>query len=88
MRRFYLPPPDCRADHLVLTGSEAHHAADVLRVKSGDEVAVLDGVGSELACRVESVARVGEELPVTLLNGSAQVNPEARTDKRWVPLIW
>jgi 16S rRNA (uracil1498-N3)-methyltransferase len=57
VRRFYLPPPECRADHLVLTGSEAHHAADVLRVKAGDEVAVLDGAGSELACRVETVAR-------------------------------
>jgi 16S rRNA (uracil1498-N3)-methyltransferase len=57
MRRFYLPPQECRADPLVLTSSEAHHAADVLRVKTGDKVAVLDGAGSELTCRVESVTR-------------------------------
>ena len=57
MRRFYLPPQQCRADHLVLTGSEAHHAADVLRVKAGDEVVVLDGAGSELACRVKTATR-------------------------------
>jgi 16S rRNA (uracil1498-N3)-methyltransferase len=57
MRRFYLPPEQCRSDHLVLTGREAHHAADVLRLKTGDEVAVLDGAGSELACRVTSVTR-------------------------------
>src|SRR5580658_31809 len=57
MRRFYLPPQECRSDHLVLTGPEAHHAADVLRVKPGDHVAVLDGAGGELACHVEAVTR-------------------------------
>jgi len=64
MRRFYLPPEECRADHLVLTGSESHHAADVLRVKAGDEVVVLDGAGSELACRVETVTRKKVQLEV------------------------
>ena len=64
MRRFYLPPPEARADHLVLTGSEAHHAADVLRVKAGDSVAVLDGAGGELACRVETVTRKKVQLAV------------------------
>src|SRR5580692_9664461 len=64
MRRFYLPPPECRADHLILTGNEAHHAADVLRIKPGDKVAVLDGAGSDLACRVESVSRKRVELEV------------------------
>ena len=64
MRRFYLPPPECRSEHLVLTGSEAHHAADVLRLKPGDEVAVLDGAGGELSCRVETVTRKRVELTV------------------------
>jgi 16S rRNA (uracil1498-N3)-methyltransferase len=64
MRRFYLPPEDCRSSQLHLTGSEAHHAADVLRVKPGDHVAVLDGAGSELACRVEAVARKNVQLEV------------------------
>jgi 16S rRNA (uracil1498-N3)-methyltransferase len=57
MRRFYLPRPECLSDHLVLTGSQAHHAADVLRVKVGDHVDVLDGAGGELACRVATVTR-------------------------------
>jgi 16S rRNA (uracil1498-N3)-methyltransferase len=64
MRRFYLPPEECRSDHVVLTGSEAHHAADVLRLKAGDEVIVLDGAGSELACQVETVARKKVQLAV------------------------
>ena len=54
MRRFYLPPPECSSDRLVLTGGEARHAAAVLRVKAGDEIVVLDGAGLELTCRVES----------------------------------
>ncbi len=57
MHRFYLPPPECRSDHLVLTGSQAHHAADVLRLTAADPVTVLDGAGTELACRIETIAR-------------------------------
>ena len=64
MRRFYLPPEACRSDHLLLAGSEAHHAADVLRLVAGDEVAVLDGAGSELICGVESVTRKQVKLEV------------------------
>lgn len=64
MRRFYLPPPQSQSDHLALTGNQAHHAADVLRLKPGDEVAVLDGAGGELACLVETVARKEVRLKV------------------------
>jgi 16S rRNA (uracil1498-N3)-methyltransferase len=55
MRRFYLPPALCQSGCLALTGGEAHHAAGVLRVKPGEPVAVLDGVGGEYTCRVASV---------------------------------
>jgi len=64
MRRFYLPPSECHGDRLLLTEREAHHAADVLRVKTGDEVSVLDGAGSELICRVATVARKKVDLEV------------------------
>jgi 16S rRNA (uracil1498-N3)-methyltransferase len=64
MRRFYLPSQECRSDHPALTGSQAHHAADVLRVKVGDHVAVLDGAGGELACRVETITRQKVQLEV------------------------
>jgi 16S rRNA (uracil1498-N3)-methyltransferase len=64
MRRFYLPSPECRTDRPILTGGEAHHAADVLRVKTGDLVSVLDGAGSELICRVETVSRKNVQLEV------------------------
>lgn len=57
MRRFYLPPEQCRTETLTLTGAEAHHAADVLRVRMGESVAVLDGAGRELTCAVTQVER-------------------------------
>jgi 16S rRNA (uracil1498-N3)-methyltransferase len=64
MHRFYLPPPECVPDHLVLTGSQAHHAADVLRLKAADSATVLDGAGGELACLVETAARKKVQLTV------------------------
>jgi 16S rRNA (uracil1498-N3)-methyltransferase len=57
MRRFYLPPAQCQSARLALTGGQAHHAADVLRLQPGETVAVLDGAGGEYRCRVFSVAR-------------------------------
>jgi 16S rRNA (uracil1498-N3)-methyltransferase len=56
MSRFYIPADDCRSGRLALTGSQAHHAATVLRARPGEEVAVLDGAGTEFSCRVESVS--------------------------------
>src|SRR5271157_2703868 len=57
MRRFYLPPEQCQSDRLALAGGEAHHAADVLRLRPGEPVAVLDGAGGEFICRVGAVER-------------------------------
>jgi 16S rRNA (uracil1498-N3)-methyltransferase len=57
MHRFYLPPPQCQGPTPALGGTEAHHAATVLRVKPGDEISVLDGAGRELLCEVTSVDR-------------------------------
>lgn len=43
-------------DAVVLTGSEAHHAASVRRVRIGEEVTVGDGRGAWLTGRCEAVA--------------------------------
>ena len=57
MHRFYLPPENCRGASLRLEGREAHHALHVLRVKRGERVTVLDGVGGEFLCEVASAAK-------------------------------
>ena len=54
LHRFYLPPTHCGGSELVLTDEEAHHALDVLRVKPGQRVAVLDGEGHVYHCDVQT----------------------------------
>jgi RNA methyltransferase, RsmE family len=57
MHRFYLPPENCKGDELFLTGSEAHHALHVVRVKRGQSITVLDGAGHEFLCDVQQSDR-------------------------------
>jgi 16S rRNA (uracil1498-N3)-methyltransferase len=57
MHRFYLPPERCTGDTLSLDGREAHHALNVLRLKNGERVTVLDGTGREFLCAVENASR-------------------------------
>jgi 16S rRNA (uracil1498-N3)-methyltransferase len=70
MHRFYLPPESTRGDLLRLDGREAHHALHVLRLKRGELVKVLDGVGNELLCAVENSSRNAVTLSVSLKNSS------------------
>jgi 16S rRNA (uracil1498-N3)-methyltransferase len=53
MHRFYLPPEQCQGASLVLTGSEAHHARHVVRVRRGERLMVVDGAGLELLCEIQ-----------------------------------
>jgi 16S rRNA (uracil1498-N3)-methyltransferase len=68
MHRFYLPPERCAGDALRLDGSEAHHALNVLRLKHGELVAVLDGIGNEFMCTVKDASRNAVTLSVSLKN--------------------
>jgi 16S rRNA (uracil1498-N3)-methyltransferase len=68
MHRFYLPPESTWGDSLQLEGREGHHALRVLRLKRGDLVAVLDGVGNEFLCAVENSSRDAVTLSVSLKN--------------------
>ncbi len=68
LHRFYLPPGSTRGDSLRLDGREAHHALRVLRLKRGELVAVLDGVGNEFLCTVENTLRDAVTLSVSLKN--------------------
>jgi 16S rRNA (uracil1498-N3)-methyltransferase len=64
MHRFYLPPAACKGDALLLTDREAHHGAQVLRLRTGDDVTVLDGAGTRIACVVKQLGRKVIELSV------------------------
>ncbi|MEP6936955.1 MAG: 16S rRNA (uracil(1498)-N(3))-methyltransferase [Chthoniobacterales bacterium] len=55
MHRFYLPPADWNADALVLSGSEAHHCKNVLRMKIGDKAVLFDGRGRVIIGEISAV---------------------------------
>ncbi len=56
MARFYLPPSAWLAEP-ELTGDEARHLSQVLRIKSGDSAVVFDGQGRRASAEVLSVSR-------------------------------
>jgi 16S rRNA (uracil1498-N3)-methyltransferase len=68
MHRFYLPPERCAGQSLRLDGREAHHALNVLRLKHGELVTVLDGIGNVFMATVENSGRNAVTLSVSLKN--------------------
>jgi 16S rRNA (uracil1498-N3)-methyltransferase len=55
--RFYISPNEWDPRVLVLRGAEAHHAADVLRLKRGDRAVVFNGLGREITAEIVDLAR-------------------------------
>jgi 16S rRNA (uracil1498-N3)-methyltransferase len=52
MHRFYISPENWHPDTLVLIGSEAHHARDVLRMKRGEKLVLFNGRGREITAEI------------------------------------
>lgn len=57
MHRFFVSPDPSRRDKVTLDADESHHAIKVLRLKPGDDVELLDGVGHLLEGRIASADR-------------------------------
>src|SRR5256714_14236736 len=57
MNRFYIAPENWNRDALILRDAEAHHARDVLRLKSGDRVVVFNGRGREITADIVDLAK-------------------------------
>ena len=57
MPRFYIPPEAWNLERLSLTGAEAHHCLDVLRLKQGDRVVVFNGRGVEVTAEIASIGK-------------------------------
>lgn len=55
MPRFYLPPSAIRGTSFTLSGTEAHHALNVLRKKPGDEIDLFDGKDAAFTGRIDRV---------------------------------
>jgi len=55
MHRFYLSPNEWNPEALVLTGSEAHHCRNVLRLQPGERAVLFNGRGREITAEVTAV---------------------------------
>ena len=60
--RFLAESIDEAAGTARLADDEARHLSQVLRLETGDEVAVFDGAGREFRARVQQIARGGADL--------------------------
>ncbi len=73
MARFYLPP-DAWPNEPTLTGDEARHLSQVLRLKPGERVVVFDGYGRSASAEVLMVNRDQVSLKLgEILHSSAQL---------------
>src|SRR5437763_16037118 len=57
MHRFYISPENWNPDALSLSGGEAHHARDVLRMKRGERAVLFNGRCREVNAEVVDLAR-------------------------------
>jgi len=56
MHRFYVSPESWDPRAPALTGSEAHHARDVLRMKNGEKLVLFNGEGREITGEIVDVS--------------------------------
>ena len=66
MHRFYLPPDQSQGNEFGLTGSEANHCRNVLRLDCGDKIVLFDGRGRELTAKI--ISNTSSEIRLRKLN--------------------
>lgn len=62
MSRFFAKPEDIKGNLASISGDEAHHILDVMRLKKGDSITAFDGEGREY----EGIIRDTEKKKVTI----------------------
>jgi 16S rRNA (uracil1498-N3)-methyltransferase len=58
---FYVRPDKIGEDHAIIDGPEARHARDVMRIRKGAAVIIVDGCGHGYRAEVIKVSRTGLE---------------------------
>lgn len=64
MNVFYAPPQQITDHTIELLNREAHHAANVLRYKRGDEIIVVDGTGNKYSGIVQVIGKKRVEISI------------------------
>jgi 16S rRNA (uracil1498-N3)-methyltransferase len=75
MRYFFVDPTQVAGSKAVLEGSEASHVKNVLRLKRGDEVGLVDGSGFEYVAQIDRVVPGRVELSISDRRRSPGVAP-------------
>ncbi|NQT07261.1 MAG: 16S rRNA (uracil(1498)-N(3))-methyltransferase, partial [Candidatus Omnitrophica bacterium] len=57
MSRFYVKPEDAKGEKIFVSGQEAHHALNVMRLKVGDKITAFDGTGREYIGLIEETGK-------------------------------
>lgn len=68
MSRFYVPRENIRKNKIEITGNEAHHILDVMRMQNKDKVVVFDGTGNEYTGFIQEVNRPDTKLIVEIIS--------------------
>ena len=54
MQHFFVSPKQVKEEKIYVEGGDVNHMKNVLRMKTGEELTVNDGEGSQYLCAVES----------------------------------
>ena len=71
MRYFFVDPSQLAGTRAVLEGSEASHIRNVIRLKRGDAVGLVDGTGFEYSAVIDRIMTGRVELEITARRMSA-----------------
>jgi 16S rRNA (uracil1498-N3)-methyltransferase len=72
MHRFYIAPETWNSVAPMLSGSEAHHAREVLRMKAGEKLVLFNGQGREITAEIVDLS--GAEIRLRKLH-EAETQP-------------
>ena len=75
MHRFFSEEIDSTSGEIRLSGSDAHHASQVLRLAEGDEIKVGSGDGRDYTCRITSISNEEVVAVIEDISGNAAELP-------------
>ncbi|MCX5715807.1 MAG: 16S rRNA (uracil(1498)-N(3))-methyltransferase [Candidatus Omnitrophica bacterium] len=65
MSRFYIKPADVKGNEILVSGDEAHHIVNVMRLSVGSEIAAFDGTGKEYLGMVSAIEKQTVKISVS-----------------------
>lgn len=77
MYHFFAEPGNIGKDEIVITGADVNHIRNVLRMRTGEEVLIADGQGSEYRCKLTDLGE--DEIHAQILwklDGNAELSSE------------